>query len=284
MVISNCVEAKITEIPLSELVPDENQPRKYIDQDRLEELIKSIRENGIVTPLLYREENGKKILVSGEYRYKAATELKYAVVPAQLVLRDYEFVAVTENLLRNSLTPMEQAVAVKSLIKGELQQVDVARKLGRAESNVSEIIKPSELPQDIQDEALKNAFWSRNKLLQLVRAKDEARRNALFEKMKLDVARRIKARQKRQEKTPDAKPETAQGKEKISPKARIISGINSKAKSFSEKLKKELAQKWDARDKKQVRKELKALAEAIHEFLGDKNSESVDTVNTDSNM
>jgi ParB family chromosome partitioning protein len=180
MELQSCIAEEIEYIPLEELSADPDQPRKYFDPDRLDELKKSIQENGILDPLWYRKDDqGNKIIVSGEYRYRAAMELKLSTVPTRLVLRDHAFIAIAENLTRNGLIPMEKARAIKSLITDTFNQADVAKKLGLAESSISEIIKPTDLPENIQQEALTSAFWSNNILLKLAR-KNDVPKNMLF--------------------------------------------------------------------------------------------------------
>ncbi|MDR1642231.1 MAG: ParB/RepB/Spo0J family partition protein [Clostridiales bacterium] len=263
----SCVESKVTEIPLSDLSPDPNQPRRYFDPDKQAELRESIRANGILTPLFYREEEGKKIIVSGERRYKAAQECDINTVPAQRVLKDHEFVAVTENMNRDSLTPMEQAKAIKALIKNDVEQKDVAGKLGLSESTVSEMIKPCELSQEMQEEVLKSPFWSRNMLLRLAKVKDIRKRKVLFNDMQKIVAKREEIKKQKSVGTYPVKEKTAKNEKKTTAISRKISGINNKPKALSTQLRKEIESKLSNEYTKQVKEELEALRETIDNFL-----------------
>ncbi|MCQ4862528.1 ParB/RepB/Spo0J family partition protein, partial [Desulfovibrio desulfuricans] len=111
--------------------------------------------NGIITPILYRVDGDKKVIVSGERRYKAASELGLEELPAQLVSGDYRVIALTENLQRNSLLPMEEARAIQDIINASgLAQQGVAVQLGKAESTISEILKLNSLPSGIQEAAI----------------------------------------------------------------------------------------------------------------------------------
>jgi ParB family chromosome partitioning protein len=238
---ASCVDARIEQISLNDLAADPNQPRRYFDPDKLAELTDSIKIHGIIVPLLYREENERKILVSGECRYKAAKELDLETVPAQKVLRDYEFIALAENITRNTLTPMEKARAVSNLKEKHGDQVAIAKRLGLAESTVSEIVKPCELPEDMQEEALKSGFWSRNKLLKLAKAKP-AEREKLFEAMKKDVARKEASKLAKREVNDDSakqkKPKIDAETKKTQVASRKINAIKKIALLFSQRMQK----------------------------------------------
>jgi len=166
------VSSKIEMLKISEILPDSNQPRRYFDKQQLEELKGSISANGIITPILYRVDGDKKIIVSGERRYKAVSELGLEELPAQFVSGNYRVIALTENLQRNSLLPMEEARAIQDIINASgLAQQTVAAQLGKAESTISEILKLNSLPSGIQEAAITSPLWSRNKLLKLSKLK-----------------------------------------------------------------------------------------------------------------
>jgi ParB family chromosome partitioning protein len=268
-----CLESEITEFTLTELEPDVNQPRKYFDPDRLKELKGSIQANGILTPLLYREYDGKKLIVSGEYRYRAANELGLSTVPARKVLKDHEFIAVLENLNRNDLTAMEKAKAIRLLITENCTQADVAKRLAFSESYMSEIIKPTKLPDYIQEEALKSALWSNNSLLQLAKEKDSEKQRELFEKKKIYVQKCEEIKRQRREAPQDKQLE----KPKISKDAKLqesiernITRVKRNTKTFSDKLTNYFSKEWKNEDKEQIREDLTALISTINRFLAEK--------------
>ena len=265
MSVQECIDQTITMLKLSELSPDTEQPRSYFDPDKLDELKKSIKSSGIITPLLYREDKGKKIIVSGEYRYRAAKELRLDTVPAQKVLKDHQIIALSENMLRNTLTAMEEARGVKRLLVSGLDRKEVMEKLGKAESTISEILKPTELPVEMQKEALKSAFWSRKMLLGLARIKDTKKQNARFEKMKL-IVEGFEAEKKRRKEKVTGKVEPEKKETKRTP-GRKITVFNNQVSSFHGRIKKQMEKKWEAGDKGKLKKELEALVETIKEFL-----------------
>ena len=203
MSIESYIDPTVSMIELAELSPDPEQPRDHFDEDEMDALEASIKVGGIITPLLYRIDGDKKIIVSGERRYKAATALKLPEVPAQLVLRDYQLVALFENIQRNSLTAMEEAIGLSRLEEAGMSRPELMKKFGKAESTISEILKPAELPEDIRKEALSSAFWSRNKLLKLAKTQDKDKKkgenNLLpeFGKMKAAVDKKKFAKERK---------------------------------------------------------------------------------------
>lgn len=268
MDIQGCIDPKIIMLKLSELTPDDEQPREYFDPDRLADLKNSIQASGIITPLLYRDASGKKIIVSGEYRYRAAKELGLDKVPAQLVLRDYQIVALSENIQRNSLTAMEEARGVKRLLDLGMDRKEIMHKLGKAENTISEMLKPTELPEEMQKEALTSAFWSRNKLLMLAKLKGKKQQDA-FVKMKAAVDKKEAAKKQKREKGPsgsigkgDTKTKSTKGE---SGTKHIV--FNSRVSKFHDRIKKEIGKKWITKDKDKLKKELDALIKTIEEFL-----------------
>ena len=160
-------------IPIDKIVPDENQPRQFAEQDEsLQELAESIKNDGQLQNAIVRDNgDGTVTLISGERRYHAAklagkTELvcKIVDVPDPLAL------ALIENIQRKNLTAMEEAIAVKQLQdRHNLMGKDLADRLGKAESTVSEILKLNDLPEEIQTKVLKDHRMSRAMLLQIAR-------------------------------------------------------------------------------------------------------------------
>lgn len=165
-------------LPVDDLIPDENQPRKFHDGDEsLKGLIRNIKLGEIFTPIQYRiDEGGKKIIVMGERRWRAAKAIhdrdphKMATVPALLYIgkEDYRFAAYFDNRDRKKLLPMEEAKYIKYLLsilpERENGQNDLAKKIGLSSSRVCELLQFCKLPDHIQEEALKGPEWTAQKL------------------------------------------------------------------------------------------------------------------------
>ena len=140
---------------LTDIEPNKNQPRKEFDEQALSELADSIREHGIIQPLLVRRlETGGYQLVAGERRWRAARMVGLAEVPA--VIKELSEVqvmemALIENLQREDLNPLEEANGYKELMNAcNLTQEQVAKRVGKSRSAVANSLRLLNLPQEIR--------------------------------------------------------------------------------------------------------------------------------------
>ena len=143
-------------VPLSAIEPNKDQPRREFDAEALEALADSIREHGVLQPLLVRDMgNGRYQLLAGERRWRAARLAGLTELPVQLKeLEDQGVleVALIENLQREDLNPMEQAGGYRRLMdEFSLTQEEVAARVGRSRSAVANTLRLLSLPQTIQD-------------------------------------------------------------------------------------------------------------------------------------
>lgn len=143
-------------MPVSKILPNPNQPRKTFADDEMEELASSIREHGILQPLLIQPgPGGDYILVSGERRLRAASIAGLSSVPAVLIdpaKPDASLtIALVENIQRTDLNPLELARAFKKLEEeyGRTQE-EIARMVGKSRSHVSNTVRLLDLPEEIQ--------------------------------------------------------------------------------------------------------------------------------------
>ncbi|GHU56053.1 chromosome partitioning protein ParB [Spirochaetia bacterium] len=142
-------------LPLDKLRPNPDQPRKYFDETELQELADSIRENGIIEPIIAGDAgDGAYIIVAGERRCRAAALAGLTEVP--VIIRDYTNekrmeVALIENVQRADLNPIEEAAAYKNLMDlTGLSQDEVAAKVGKNRSTVANALRLLRLQPDIQ--------------------------------------------------------------------------------------------------------------------------------------
>jgi len=131
---------KIQRVRLASIVPSPLQPRKDFARDVLEELVQSIRQHGIIQPLVVRDIGGRHELIAGERRWRAAQEAGLTEVPViTRVATDLEVLELSliENLQRADLNPIEEAQAYARLA-GEfgMRQEDIAQKVGRSRSRI----------------------------------------------------------------------------------------------------------------------------------------------------
>ena len=149
------VQSPATEIPVVMIVPNKFQPRRVFDNEALADLTQSIKQYGIVQPLVVRRTLSGYELVAGERRWRAAQMAGYKTVPA--VIREYTDaemteIALIENLQREDLNPIEESLAYKRLMEEfGLTQEEVARKIGRSRSHIANIIRLLNLPSLVQD-------------------------------------------------------------------------------------------------------------------------------------
>ena len=146
---------RLLDIPVGSIVPNPNQPRVHFDEESLSELANSIREIGVLQPVLVRPTGDDQYeLIAGERRWRAARRAGLAVVPA--VVRATDDLgsverALVENLHRQDLTPLEEAAAYQQLIEDfTLTHDQVAQRVGKSRSTVTNTMRLMSLPAGIQ--------------------------------------------------------------------------------------------------------------------------------------
>jgi ParB family chromosome partitioning protein len=145
----------VLSIPLDKLQANPDQPRKNFDEGELEELAASIREHGIISPIIVEDDGaGAYIIIAGERRTRAARLAGLTEVP--VILRDYSDekrmeVSLIENVQRANLNPIEEAAAYKKLMElTGLSQDEVAAKVGKNRSTVTNALRLLKLPPEIR--------------------------------------------------------------------------------------------------------------------------------------
>lgn len=144
----------VKKVPLGEVVPSPLQPRKEFAPEQLSELMDSIREHGIIQPLIVRMVAGKYELIAGERRWRASRELGLKEVPVIARVASDKHVlemALIENLQREGLNPIEEAQAYARLSKEfNLRQEDIAQRVGKNRATVANAIRLLDLPASLQ--------------------------------------------------------------------------------------------------------------------------------------
>jgi ParB family chromosome partitioning protein len=149
------------EIEISKILPNAYQPRKNFDEDKLAELAESIREHGVVQPVVVRgKEDGFYELVVGERRVRACQRLGYERIPA--IVREFSDgqmmeVALIENIQREDLNPVEEAMAYQRLSSEfGFTQEQIAQKVSKSRSLVANMMRLLNLPQEVLDALAKD--------------------------------------------------------------------------------------------------------------------------------
>jgi ParB family chromosome partitioning protein len=183
-------------IPIEDIEPNPDQPRQALGD--LSELTASIREKGILEPLLVRQVEGRFEIIAGERRYRAAVEAGLGELPC--VIReasDSEMMelALVENLQRKDLTPFEEADGLHILAeKYAYTHETMAEKLGKSRSSVTETLSLAAMPEDIRQLCRLADIQSKSVLLQVVRQCDHDKMTALVERLGREGATRVEAR------------------------------------------------------------------------------------------
>ena len=151
------IEEKTNKLLIGDLYPNKFQPRKIFDEDSLNDLEKSIRERGIIQPIIVRksDENSKYEIIAGERRWLAAQKAGLHEVPVVVTeaddLKSLEF-AIVENVQRNDLNPLEEAQGYQRLINDfSYDQEKVSKFIGKSRSYITNCLRILTLPRDVLD-------------------------------------------------------------------------------------------------------------------------------------
>lgn len=144
--------------PVEELRPHSKQPRKSFDDAKMDELVASIREKGVIQPLVVRHAGDHYQIIAGERRWRAAQRagLKDVPVVIQDVSEDWALeMALIENIQREDLNPIEEAEAYRHLMSSfDLSQDEVARRVGKDRSTVANALRLLRLPRAVQQDVM----------------------------------------------------------------------------------------------------------------------------------
>ena len=151
------IEQATNKLSISNLYPNKFQPRKIFDEDSLRDLEKSIKERGIIQPIIVRksDENSKYEIIAGERRWLAAQKVGLHEVPVVVTeaddLKSLEF-AIVENVQRNDLNPLEEAQGYQRLINDfSYDQEKVSKFIGKSRSYITNCLRILTLPNDVLD-------------------------------------------------------------------------------------------------------------------------------------
>jgi ParB family chromosome partitioning protein len=170
-------QEEIRHIPVAKIVPNPYQPRAVFDDDKIDELCETIKVHGVIQPIVVRERSGIFEIIAGERRWRAVTRLGMEKIPA--IIKDFNneqaaSIALIENLQREGLTPIEEAIAYQKLIDIHgLTQESLASRLGKGQSTIANKLRLLHLPEPVQEALLGRKISERHARALLV-LKDEA--------------------------------------------------------------------------------------------------------------
>ena len=147
-------EEKITKLKISLVDPKRDQPRKHFDKEALEQLAASISENGLLHPILVREYgDGRYQIIAGERRFRASKLAGLTEIPAIVLERDDKKaaqIALIENIQRENLNPIEEALAYKALAEEyDMTQEELSQKVGKSRSAIANFVRLLDLPEEV---------------------------------------------------------------------------------------------------------------------------------------
>ena len=160
------LESEVLQVHVEDIIPNRFQPRLQFEEQALKELADSIREHGIIQPLVLRKLGNKYEIIAGERRYKAAQIAGLTTVPAVIANIDDNKsaeVALVENVQRRDLTAIEEARSYKSLLdKGYLTQEQLAKRMGLSQSAISNKLRLLNLDEEVQQALLEEKISERH--------------------------------------------------------------------------------------------------------------------------
>ncbi len=163
---NNETNAEVVYLHLDDIIPNRFQPREVFDERALKELAISIKEHGVIQPIIVRSVNGKYEIIAGERRYKATALAGLTKIPAiirNLDDKESSKVALLENLQRKNLNPIEEARTYQKILElDEMTQDELAKTMGKSQSAVANKIRLLSLPDDIQELLLKEQISERH--------------------------------------------------------------------------------------------------------------------------
>ncbi|MGR7912313.1 putative stage 0 sporulation protein J [Lysinibacillus capsici] len=158
---------EVIKLPIDQIVPNRFQPRTIFDDEKIEELSRTIHTHGVIQPIVVRKTSDNQYeIIAGERRYRAMKKLQWTEVPAivrNLTDKETASIALIENLQREELTAIEEAVAYQKLLElHELTQEALAQRLGKGQSTVANKLRLLRLPDEVQQAILKRKISERH--------------------------------------------------------------------------------------------------------------------------
>ncbi|MFA5727394.1 MAG: ParB/RepB/Spo0J family partition protein, partial [Saccharofermentanaceae bacterium] len=145
----------VVELKINDISPNNGQPRKLFNDEALHELAASIKENGVIQPIIVQKKGTGYRIVAGERRWRASRLAGHSIIPAIVRdLTDQQTLeqALIENLQREDLNPLEEAYAMSNLLKSHnMSQEQLAKKLGKPRATIANTIRLINIDESLQD-------------------------------------------------------------------------------------------------------------------------------------
>jgi len=211
----------VTEIRINQVEPNSEQPRKVFDQEKLEALAESIKNHGVVQPIIVRREGSYYKIVAGERRWRAAKLAGLKTIPViikDITSREVMEIALIENLQREDLNPIEEAEAYQKLIEEySITQEEVAKIVGKSRAAIANSVRLLTLTDEIK-EMLTDGRLTSGHARTLVTISDPQRQNQLA---KIIVEKNLTVRESEKLAASESKPKSKTEKSKVMSKESI---------------------------------------------------------------
>lgn len=179
-------EEKVHQLPVDEIKPNRFQPRTVFQDEKIDELAQTIKTHGIIQPIVVRLRDDQFEIIAGERRWRAVQKLGWETIPA--IIKEYNdsqtaSVALIENLQREGLTAIEEAVAYAKLLElHNLTQESLAQRLGKGQSTIANKLRLLNLPTSVQDAILNRQITERHARA-LISLKDPDQQQKVLERI-----------------------------------------------------------------------------------------------------
>lgn len=162
----NSTTDEVVELNVTDIFPNRQQPRTIFNDEKIIELANSIKEHGVIQPIIVRKVDDGYELIAGERRFRATKSLEIDKIPA--IIRDYDdvttaSVAIIENIQREDLTSIEEAFAYRGLMNlHQITQAELSEQVGKSQSTIANKIRLLNLTQEVQDAILERKISERH--------------------------------------------------------------------------------------------------------------------------
>lgn len=183
---NNRVKDEVIQLSISEIIPNRYQPRNVFNDEKITELADSIKEHGVIQPIVVRKYKNQYEIIAGERRYRASKFLGLENIPA--IVRDYNdkqsaSIAIVENIQREDLTAIEEALAYRQLIDLHgITQSTLAKQMGKSQSTIANKMRLLNLSEIVQSAVLERKITERHARA-LLMVKDGTIQEQLLEKI-----------------------------------------------------------------------------------------------------
>ena len=173
------MDKEVVELYLDDIIPNRFQPREVFNQEALQELANSIREHGIIQPIIVRKIGDKYEIIAGERRYKASTLAGLTKIPAiirNLDDKEASKVALLENLQRRDLSPIEEARTYQKILEiDDMTQEALGKTMGKSQASIANKMRLLSLPDEVQEALLNEQISERHarSLLNIEKPEDQ---------------------------------------------------------------------------------------------------------------